>query len=114
MSKFLNAIKVISVFLFLASILYIFYFSFYVDKQYPGSLFNSGSKIVGNQYFLEDANKILHEVTEEDWNTLKLCSNVFKVSLAYLILYLSFVCIRHSIYPNFKKLFLKLFRTRLV
>lgn len=65
-------------------------------------------------YLLEDANNILHEVTEEDWNTLKLCSNVFKVSLAYLILYLSFVCIRHSIYPNFKKLFLKLFRTRLV
>lgn len=65
-------------------------------------------------YLLEDANKILHEVTEEDWNTLKLYSNVFKVSLAYLILYLSFVCIRHSIYPNFKKLFLKLFRTRLL
>lgn len=36
-------------------------------------------------YLLEDANKILHEVTEEDWNTLKLCSNVFKVSFAFTI-----------------------------
>lgn len=107
MSKFLNAIKVITFFMFLASFIYIFYFSFYIDKQYPGSLFNPGSKIVNNQYLLEDANKILHKVTEQEWNYLRLHTNMFKVSCAYLFVYLSFMCIRYSIYPNFKKLFLK-------
>jgi len=102
MNKTIKIIKSLAAIIFIASWFYFFWYKVSIDDKNIGSPMNGKVIMEDDKLFLKNNDGNFCEVTKEQLDMLIFTTNIFKICIGYIIVYLIYLEVRLFIF-NMKK-----------
>ena len=102
MNKTIKIIKTIAAIMFILSWIFFFWYKVSINDKNTGSPMNGKVVMENEKLFLKNNNGKLCEVTKEKLDMLIVNTNIFKICVGYIIVYLVYLEIRLFIF-NIKR-----------